>query len=237
MPSARRRAANGSTLAAWSVSSTPLFLTSAGRIRVSLGPRATPRVLEEIPMNLSNLLSTLIPGLMTFAKRRGLELRDLASANLTVAEVELGIGGAKVKLHASVERIAAWELYIELNTRIATQPLDDDDGLLREALTSLHALFEITRQILKTAGPGVAIGEESLAKYALAILNRVLRPFLARWHSRLATWETTRGDEISVAQHERAWEHHDELRRELGVVREILGGYSEALGLLAGVSG
>ena len=110
-------------------------------------------------------------------------------------------------------------------------------GLAREALTSLYSLFECTRNLLKTAGPGVALGGESLASYALAILNRVLRPFLSRWHPRLSAWEAERSAEVSAFAHEQAWEQHGELRRELAVVRQILAGYSEALALLAGIGG
>lgn len=188
-------------------------------------------------MDLMKALKEIVPALKRFAERRRLELKDLGTANFTVAEVELGTDGARVKFTASVERVAAWELYVELNTRIATQELGDGDGLLREALSSLHALFGLTRQILKNAGPGVGQGEESLAFYALAILNRVLRPFLAKWHPRLMAWEGQRSSESSVVDHEREWKEEEELRRELGVIRQILAGYSEAVGILAGVNG
>ena len=186
-------------------------------------------------MSLQNFLNNVIPRLKIFAKRRATELGDLPAANLRIAEVEIGSDGPRVKYQVSVERFAAWDLYVELNTRVATQSLDDDEGLARETLTSFHALFDITRQLLKTAGPGVALGDESLANYALAILNRVLRPFLSRWHPRLSAWEAERADEVSAFTHEQAWKQHADLRRELGVVREILTGYSEALAILAGV--
>jgi hypothetical protein len=48
---------------------------------------------------------------------------------------------------------AAWEMYVELVTRIAIQPLSEDRGLLREALTSLYSLFPKTRRILKQHRP------------------------------------------------------------------------------------
>src|SRR5690554_2120685 len=53
------------------------------------------------------------------------------------------------------ESKAAWELYVELTTRIATQPLPDDRGLFREALSSLYSLYPTTREILRRAGPDV----------------------------------------------------------------------------------
>jgi len=39
------------------------------------------------------------------------------------------------------ERDAAWEMYVELITRLAVVELRPGEGLLREALTSLYALF------------------------------------------------------------------------------------------------
>ena len=50
------------------------------------------------------------------------------------------------------DRIAAWELYIELLTRITTQPLAPEDGVEKTALDSVHKLFELTRDIIKRNG-------------------------------------------------------------------------------------
>ena len=44
------------------------------------------------------------------------------------------------------DKAAAWELYIELLTRIATQPLDAEHGDEKTALDSVFSLFAITRQ-------------------------------------------------------------------------------------------
>lgn len=79
------------------------------------------------------------------------------------------------------ERRAAWDLYVELATRVATQPLADEDGADGAALSSLHALFGVTRGVLKQYGPGA----QNFARVAVAVLNEVLRPFLSRWHPRL----------------------------------------------------
>ena len=52
------------------------------------------------------------------------------------------------------KRNAAWELYVELATRIAVVPLNP--GLLREAPASLYSQFATTRGILRKYGPAVA---------------------------------------------------------------------------------
>ncbi|MGY1667977.1 hypothetical protein [Geodermatophilus sp. SYSU D00696] len=131
------------------------------------------------------------------------------------------------------ERRAAWELYVELATRIAVVPLAPGEGLLREALSSLYSLFGITRDVLRRYGPGVARprpeGEYSLGELAVLVLNYELRPLLARWHPLLETWEADRPAERSQTAHEDAWEHADRLRGELEQTRQRLVGYADLL--------
>jgi hypothetical protein len=134
------------------------------------------------------------------------------------------------------ERGAAWCLYVELVTRIAVQPLAADEGLLRESLTSLHELFATTRQILKEAGPDVGSSTDSVGGIAIAVLNRGLRPYLAKWHCRLADWESQRDPKISAGEHERKWAEYPQLRAEMEKLRTNLESYSEALATIAGVT-
>ena len=178
----------------------------------------------------------LIGDLKRFAKKRSKELQRLSSADLTADVAEANVAGQKVTFKLNVERTAAWKLYVELNTRITTQPIDESDGVLREALSSLHAVFGITREILKEAGPAVSIGNESIGFYAMEILNQVLRPVLAKWHPALSDWEQQREQTVSAIAHERNWKRAAALRRELERTRGTLLKYCEALALLAGVT-
>lgn len=130
---------------------------------------------------------------------------------------------------------AAWSMYVELSTRIAAQPLHEDDGMLREALTSLYNVFGITRQILREAGPDVAKGPNSLGFVAIEVLNKGLRPFLTKWHSLLKAYEESKPAKVSALTHERAWDRAAELRRELEAVRGQMLIYIEALATIAGI--
>lgn len=76
------------------------------------------------------------------------------------------------------DKAAAWELYIELLTRIATQPLDTAHGDEKTALDSIFALFPITRQVLKNNTRNCI----EFTKIAIVVLNQVVRPFTAKWH-------------------------------------------------------
>ncbi|HWZ45871.1 MAG TPA: hypothetical protein VNW97_20530 [Candidatus Saccharimonadales bacterium] len=134
------------------------------------------------------------------------------------------------------ERNAAWRLYIELVTRIAVQPLAADQGLLREALSSLHELFAATRETLKQAGPDVGASTGSVGGIAIAVLNRGLRPFLAKWHSRLADWEPQRDPRTGAGHHERQWAEYSQMRAELEALRVNLELYAQVLATIAGVT-
>lgn len=76
------------------------------------------------------------------------------------------------------DREAAWELYVELLTRIATQPLPAEHGDEKTALESVFSLFGITRTILRAKGRDCV----EFTKVAVIVLNQVVRPFTAKWH-------------------------------------------------------
>lgn len=145
-----------------------------------------------------------------------------------------GIGSVEWEADPT-ERRAAWSLYVELVTRIAVQPLEVDTGLLREALNSLYSLFGITREILKLAGPNVGASRESVGGIAIAVLNNGLRPFLAKWHPLLQTWEAQRPPHKSPKKHEQNWSEEPKLRAELESLRQDLEQYANALAVIAEV--
>jgi hypothetical protein len=77
-------------------------------------------------------------------------------------------------------RQVAWKLYIETVTRVSTQPLTDEEGFIREALTSLYGLFATTRDTLKASRPSVPVsGGQTVEHLAVTMLNEVA-PAVAR---------------------------------------------------------
>ena len=73
---------------------------------------------------------------------------------------------------------AAWELYVELLTRVTTQALQPEDGDEATALESVYSLFPTTREIIKKYGRDA----DTFTKLAIVVLNQVIRPFTAKWH-------------------------------------------------------
>lgn len=83
---------------------------------------------------------------------------------------------SKDGIHTPYDRDAAWAMYVELDSRIATQELKDGD--LKTALSSLASLFQSHRNISKQYGHRCRRYYEETS----TVLNQVLRPFLSKYH-------------------------------------------------------
>ena len=116
-------------------------------------------------------------------------------------------------------RKAAWDLYVEMETRITTQSLDPEHGDEKTAFKSVHSLFQTTRDILLAQGPDCVV----FAKIAIEILNQKVRPFTAKWHPR-----SIAGDFENPAA-------CAEFRDDLESLREVLSAYTRTLAVLAGI--
>ena len=111
---------------------------------------------------------------------------------------------------------AAWEMYVELLTRIATQPLPSDAGIESSALESVYNLFGITRGILRKHGRDCL----GFAKIAVIILNQVVRPFTARWHQ-LSNENAFQDENLCQLFREELQELQVNLRNYMGMLAEI----------------
>jgi hypothetical protein len=125
----------------------------------------------------------------------------------------------------------AWQLFVEGVTRVASQPLAADSGVIREALTSLYGLFAITRETLKETQPSARTGRAPTVEHlAFAMLNAEIRPFLSRWHPDLLAWEAAHPNEG-----EEAWPGNSACRAALAETQERLIDYMLSFGELARV--
>ena len=117
------------------------------------------------------------------------------------------------------DRDAAWELYVEMLTRIVTQPLPSKAGDEKTALDSVHSLFPITREILRRRGRDTI----QFSTVAIPVLNQVVRPFTAKWHR-----ESLSGAFEDV-------ERCKKFRKELEDLQRDLRNYNRLLAKIAGV--
>ena len=135
-------------------------------------------------------------------------------------EVRLGPKWAAAHIRfEDADKDAAWELYVELLTRIVTQPLPSDAGDESVALESVYSLFPSTRHILRRRGRQTI----HFSKVAIPVLNQVVRPFAAKWHRR----------SLSGGFKKRAV--RSRFRAELASLQDTLRAYNRMLAEIAGV--
>ena len=148
-----------------------------------------------------------------------MKLRKLFK-NFQLEKIQLGQHGvsADISFRPS-DRDAAWELYIEMLTRIVTQPLPSEAGEEETALASIHSIFDTTREVLRRQGRSTI----EFSKIAVPVLNQVVRPFTAKWHRESSCGAF--GDSTK----------QKEFRNELAILQEDLRNYNRLLAKIAGV--
>ena len=117
------------------------------------------------------------------------------------------------------DRLAAWELYVEMLTRVATQRLPPESGDEEAALNSIYSLFPTTRDILRQHGRSAL----RFTRVAIPVLNQVVRPFTAKWHKELLSGSLKNEDKRA------------EFREELEVLQIDLRNYNRMLAEIAEV--
>ena len=141
-------------------------------------------------------------------------------AKFHLGKVKLGPSwaNAEVSLDTS-DGDAAWELYVEMLTRVVTQPLPVEIGDEETALDSVYSLFPITREVLRRRGRRAI----NFTKIAVPILNQIIRPFTAKWHGKRLAGDLADED------------IRNEFRDELATLQEDLRNYNRMLAVIAGV--
>jgi hypothetical protein len=123
---------------------------------------------------------------------------DLVEAELDIARL------GKVKIKPNHENIQiAHQAWVELATRKAALPFDDDHDVVTEVYDSYYQLFSRLRDLTK-AIPAQKLRKcrdtRKLVDIMIQVLNQGLRPHLTRWQARFRRWydaaitmETNRG--------------------------------------------
>ena len=135
-------------------------------------------------------------------------------------KVRFGPKWANVELNfEDGDRLAAWELYVEMLTRVATQRLPSESGDEETALNSIYSLFQTTREILRQHGRGAF----HFTRVAIPVLNQVVRPFTAKWHKELLSGSLENEDK------------RVKFREELEILQKDLRNYNRMLAEIAEV--
>lgn len=157
-----------------------------------------------------------------------------------VTEVAIGQIRGFVKPSAA-ERLAAFELFVELSVRVTTASVDDERGTLRANFDGLAAIGEITIEILRKHGCEAAKGRKdgniALAVVALRVLNEIITPRLIAWEPKLLDHESMRQFQTPMPppyEWERQWTDLRFAQSDLDEMRREIRAYMDTLAAIAG---
>ena len=130
----------------------------------------------------------------------------------------------------------AHRIYIELVTRKAAIPIDQDKDIIVEVYNSWYILFKTTRDEIK-AITGELLEHpksESLISMATNVLNKGLRPHLTTYQGRFRRWYDTElrketNLDSSPQEIQRKFSDYDELVASMKEVNDLLAEYANQL--------
>jgi hypothetical protein len=136
----------------------------------------------------------------------------------------------------------AHQAWVEITTRKAAIPFDQDNDVIVEIYNSWYQLFGALRELAKNVptrrGMRKDSDEAQLVEVLTGALNEGLRPHLTRWQARFRRWydEEQRKDEtasLSPQAIQRRYPEYDDLVASLREVNAGLANFAEALRKLA----
>jgi len=123
----------------------------------------------------------LFGGIWFFFLRRSLRVKQV--------ELRLPFGLGNITYEATDrDRVLAWKMYVQLKTRKAALPFDEEHDVIVDVFGSLHEIFPITRDLLSELNPHQGEAQKSIADFVLRVLNDGIRPHLTRWHATYQMW-------------------------------------------------
>lgn len=148
-----------------------------------------------------------------------------------------GIGEFNFEV-SEYERVIAWKLYVQLKSRKAALPFDEQYDLIDEVYNSLFELFKISRELLMEIPLDDISRSNSLAELEMRVLNEGLRPHLTKWQACYRGWwvkerEKTENANLTPQEIQRKFPHYSDLISDIKLLNKQLDDYSEKLLLIA----
>ncbi|MBI4027463.1 MAG: hypothetical protein HY360_20930 [Verrucomicrobia bacterium] len=153
----------------------------------------------------------------------------------TQVEIGLPFGLGNITYEATDrDRVLAWKMYVQLQTRKAALPFDEDHDVIVNVLDSLHDMFPITRELLSEVNPHHGKSQKSIADFVLRVLNDGIRPYLTRWHATYRRWwdaaiEDPENKNKSMQEIQCAFPKYKKLTIDLKKMNDELAKYAEEL--------
>ena len=128
------------------------------------------------------------------------------------------------------EQELAYALWVELGTRKAALPFDDEYDVIVEVYDSWYAFFSIARKLMREIPPDRLKGDDSLS----VVTERILNKGLTRWQAEFRRWYKRALDEPANAEKspqeiQRGFPGYEDLVADLKKTNDVLMRYRETL--------
>lgn len=161
-------------------------------------------------------------------------------ASWDVVEAEVAWAGGKVKIKPDYQDIQiAHKAWVELATRKAGLPFDEDNDVIVEIYNSWYELFAELRGLAKQI-PAEKVRSRKdtreLVNLLIESLNQGLRPHLTRWQARFRRWyeeEAKNNPDATPQEIQQRYDHYGDLVADLRQVNDELMNYTDFIRRIA----
>ena len=191
------------------------------------------------PAVLCLLISVVVAYLILAIRRKGWKFWKGWEA--VSAEIPIGnLGTVTIRPNHKTVKVA-YKAWIELATRKAALPFDEEHDVIVEVYDSWYQLFGRLRDLAKEI-PAHQLREnkdtKELIHVMVVVLNEGLRPHLTRWQAGFRRWyesETKKGEseELSPQEIQKAYPYYKELTEDLKKVNRAIVEYARLLRRIA----
>lgn len=148
-----------------------------------------------------------------------------------------GIGRLTLNADREVARLAH-QAWIELVTRKAAIPFDEENDVIEEVFNSWYDLFKELRAIAKNVPPTSLRTRNARALITVLVhaLNKGLRPPLTKWHARFRTWYAqakVANPQIAPQELQRQFPEYEGLIQDIRTINTELIRFAEVLDRIA----
>ena len=131
----------------------------------------------------------------------------------------------------------AWKLYVQLNTRKAAIPIDENNDIINDVYSSWYEMFKLTREyLLEFSAKDLESNEnaQEIVQLSIDVLNKGLRPHLTEWQGKYKKWyekavEEEENKTLTPQEIQKKYPEYNELIKSMKEVNTELIKYSDEL--------
>ncbi len=151
----------------------------------------------------------------------------------STADITVHLPGGSLNLAVNrQDKVSAWKIYNQINTRIASVDFNEDYDSFVNVNKSLYELFKVIREELANI-PVEKIKDENntLVDFYHDLLNKGIRPYLSRWHIPISHYvEANKGDgKRSLLEIEKSFPQRQEMLKDMKAMNLRMKDYSAQL--------